>query len=273
MNRRGFSLAELLVALTLTLFLAGVVAGILNTSAQSLRDRSERFGLEQSLRVALASGRSMLGPLGVDSSGGGDLLSAGPSSLIARVTRGTGVVCAAFADRILVRSGPVWWTALRGLVAGRDSLLISTGKGSRWVRSPLRSNMSSGVCPGGEAALTLPATIAPTELPLIGPGSVVRVFEPVELRVYSSAGASWIGIRQVATGEAVQPLAGPFREGAPGFRYEAAGGALAGMPADIVVAWVELVGVSERAGGVGMARVARVQLDSLSLAVLLRGVP
>jgi hypothetical protein len=91
--------------------------------------------------------------------------------------------------------------------------------------------------------------------------------------VYSSAGDSWIGVRQVATGEAIQPLAGPFMGAAPAFRYEGAGGAIPGAPGEVVMAWLELTAASERAGGVGIARVARVQLDSLSLAVLLRGRP
>ena len=273
MNRRGMTLPELLVGLTLTLLLAGVVGGILNTSARRLRDRSERFALEQSLRVALASGRSLLGPLGADSSAGADLVSAGAASLVARVTRGSGVLCSAFADRLVLRAGAQWWTAVRALVAGRDSLLISTGKGARWVRTPLRAAPATGVCSDGSAGQVLPVIIAPEDLALIGPGSVVRAFEPVELRVYSSAGASWIGVRQVATGEAIQPLAGPFAGTPPAFRYEGTGRATPSSPGEVVMAWLELTAASERPGGVGIARVARVQLDSLSLAVLLRGRP
>ena len=47
MNRRGFSLLELLIALGLTSLVALMAWSILQRAAFQLRDRSERIGLEQ----------------------------------------------------------------------------------------------------------------------------------------------------------------------------------------------------------------------------------
>ena len=64
----------------------------------------------------------------------------------------------------------------------------------------------------------------------VGVGSPVRWFEPVEIRIYLSSGSDWIGQRQVATGEVIQPLAGPLVRGGS-FDYLTRGGLPAGTPA------------------------------------------
>ena len=86
---------ELLVATLLGAVLAMLVGKVLITAAASLRDRTERMGLEHSLRVSVGAVRAMLEPIGIDSGSGADLSSGGPSSLVARVIRDQGVVCGA----------------------------------------------------------------------------------------------------------------------------------------------------------------------------------
>src|SRR5678816_2879909 len=113
MNRRGFSLLELLIALGLTSLVALMAWSILRGAAFQLRDRSERIGLEHALRVGSSAARALLEPLGQDSTAGADLALAAPDGLIARAVRGSGVVCAAGTDSLAVRSGPGWWTEVR----------------------------------------------------------------------------------------------------------------------------------------------------------------
>ncbi|HEX7024492.1 MAG TPA: hypothetical protein VF187_06715, partial [Gemmatimonadales bacterium] len=160
MSTRGAMLAELLVATLLTAVLAILVGGIVASAAVRLRDRSEGMALEHALRVSLEAGRSMLEPLGADSSAGADLLTAGPSGFVSRVTRAAGVLCGVLPDRVLARSGPEWWQAVRAPVAGRDSLLLATVEAPyRWKTAGLSGSPSGGVCPDGTPALVLPTAL------------------------------------------------------------------------------------------------------------------
>lgn len=273
LTRRGFTLVELLVAAVISGVLAVLTGGLVATSASRLRERSERMALEQALRVSLGAAAAMLEPLGADSVAGPDLSQTGAGSFVARSSRATGVLCAAAPHMLQVRAGTPWWRAVRGLVAGRDSLLIATlGGPDRWIAAPLLGAPSSGACPDGSAGFFLPTVVSPAAAALIGAGSPLRVFEPVELRIYASGGGSWIGLRQVKTGEAIQPLAGPFTGAGLSLAYTD----WSAMPASgSAVAQVTLMvrGLTSRDGGVGIAGPSAVHADSATLAVSLLGRP
>ncbi len=272
LTRRGFALIELLVATLLSAVLAILVGSLVVGSAATLRDRSERMGLEHSLRVSLGAARAMLEPLGFDSVSGADLSAPGPSSLVARVIRGSGVLCAAAPDRLLTRAGPLWWNAHRTPVRNRDSLLIASVAGpDHWIVAPLVENPSAGICPDGSPALVLPTVIPALAFAAVGAGSPLQVFEPVELRLYASSAASWVGLRLAATGEAIQPLAGPFAPASPSLDYRDLQGNPALTGGDVAMVTIGLEGRTERAGGVGIARLRWIRSDSARLALGLRG--
>lgn len=71
----------------------------------------------------------------------------------------------------------------------------------RSITGPVRSEP----CPGGS-----PGLVVPSPAGIAIPGAPLRVFEVMELRVYPSGGGMWLGARSVATGETIQPVAGPF---------------------------------------------------------------
>jgi prepilin-type N-terminal cleavage/methylation domain-containing protein len=272
LTRRGFALIELLVATLLGAMLAVLVGRLLLGTAAMLRDRSERMGLEHSLRVSVGSAQAMLEPLGIDPGSGADLSSAGPSSLVARVIRGSGVLCDAAPDRLTVRAGPGSWRGLRVPVQNRDSLIVASVMGAEhWIPAPLLGTPSAGICPDGSLALVLPTSIPASSLAAIGAGSPLQVFEPVELRLYPSSGASWVGLRLAATGEAIQPLAGPFSSAGPGLDYRDLQGNAAPADIDVAMVLLSLEGLTERAGGVGVSRLNSVHSDSVTVAVALRG--
>jgi prepilin-type N-terminal cleavage/methylation domain-containing protein len=273
LTRRGFTLVELLVAAVISGVLAVLTGGLVAASGSRLRERSERMALEQSLRVSLGAAVAMLEPLGADSGAGPDLSQTAPGSFVVRASRASGVLCAAAANVLQVRAGASWWRAVRGLVAGRDSLLIATlGGADRWIAAPLLGTPASGACPDGSAAFVLATAVSPAVAAQIGTGSPLRVFEPVEYRIYSSAGASWIGLRQLQTGEAIQPLAGPFTGTGLSLSYTdwsdlpAAGSAVAQVT-------LLIRGLTSRDGGVGIAGRSGSRADSAMLAVSLRGRP
>jgi hypothetical protein len=272
-NRRGLGLLEALIALSLTGVVAVLTWSILQSAAFRLRDRSERMAMEHSLRVAAQATRAALEPLGRDSTAGADLASIGPDGFVARAARGSGVVCAADATSLSVRAAPDWWSALRVPVAGRDSVMVGTvAEPARWVAADLLGPPGGGTCPDGMRALILPAALAPADLADIGPGSPIRVFEHMELRVYGSTGSDWLGERSVSSGGTIQPLAGPFTAAGLTFSFFSSGGGAA-LPGTTQSATWTGSGVTERAGGIGVARVPNARTDSAAGTVLLRNAP
>ncbi|HEV8198177.1 MAG TPA: prepilin-type N-terminal cleavage/methylation domain-containing protein [Gemmatimonadales bacterium] len=274
MNRRGFSLLELLIALGLTSLVALMAWSILQRAAFQLRDRSERIGLEHALRVGSLAGRALLEPLGEDSTAGADLALAAPDGLVARAVRGSGVVCAAGTDSLTVRSGPGWWTELRAPSGGRDSVMVGTVAGpDHWIVTALDAGPVSGTCPDGTPARVFLARLVAADLAAVGPGSPVRVFEPIELRAYSSGGAIWLGMRGAGSAGSIQPLAGPFAGGGVQFSYYSRAGAGVTASGGVSRAGLVITAVTERAAGVGIARAFRIRSDSAGGSILLRNAP
>jgi hypothetical protein len=271
MSRKGTSLFELMVALVLTGLLAALTWSILAAAAFRLRDRSERISMDHALRVAAGAARAALEPLGRDSAAGADLLAAEPDGFVARATRGVGVLCAAAPDELSARAGPGWWVALRAPVAGRDSLLVGTVRAPwHWIALELPADPVPGRCPDGSPAIRFAVSVPPAALAALGPGSPIHVFEDVELKVYTSGAAGWVGLRALATGESIQPLAGPFGTAGLQVAYAGRSGAPTVLPGGVASALIRLGAFTERAGGVGMARLDRVAPDSVALFVALR---
>ncbi len=244
LNRVGSSLVELVVATALTGLLAALTGAMLSRAAIGSRDRSDRAAREVALSVATQAARATLGSLGEPNA---DLLSFGAAGFVMRATRGSGVLCDWTGSRLKVRAGPSWWTAIRSPVGGRDSLLIGRLDQPAWMVAPLVADPGSGLCPDATPAITLEAASLDS-LPSgsLGPGSPVRFFEPIEVRIYGSGGADWIGVRQVATGETIQPLAGPLIRASSGFEFSNAAGGPALTPGDVAAVVFRVVAAPAR---------------------------
>ena len=274
LSRRGISLVEVVVALALTALVAALSWSILAAGAFRLRDRSERMGLEHSLRVVAAAVRAAVEPVGQDSSAGNDLVVALPDQLVSRTTRASGALCAATAVAFTVRAAPGWWSALRTPVPGRDSLLVERlSPASSWETIGLSAAPQPGSCPDGSAGLVLPVVADSAALAGVGPGSPVRVFEDMELRLYTSSGAAWVGLRSLTTGEAIQPLAGPFTSAGLQLEYRSRSGTPVVDPALVASVLLQITGLTERAGGIGAAQVQAGRPDSVVMLVFRRNSP
>ena len=263
LSRRGSSLAELLIALTLTGMLAVLTARVFAVTALALRDRSEGMAAEHGLRVATGAVRAALESLGEDSTSGSDLLSSAAAGFSARATRAAGVACAVSPGLLVARADAPWWSALREPVEDRDSILAADLSEPVWRVYALRAPPRATICPDGTSGIELPITGDSLALGGIGPGSPLRIFENVELRLYSSAPDQWLGVRLLATGQAIQPLAGPFAAWGFGLSYEARDGLPAADPAQVAGVSFRLTALTERAGGVGLARGNAARPDSM----------
>lgn len=274
MNRRGFSLLELVISLMLTAFIGALCWSILGSAAFRLRDRSERMAMEHALRVGALAERATLEGLGVDSSAGSDLSAMTPNGFTGRAVRAAGTACLVTASAVTVRAGAGWWSAHRVPVAGRDSLLLGTVSGPvRWIPVALAAAPGSTICPDGSPATVLATAVPLADLPSVGSGTPVRIFEPLELRTYTSTGATWLGAREPATAGAIQPLAGPLVGTGVAFGYLTLGGLGAAALTAVGMITVQTGAITERAGGVGIARVSTVAPDSTGQTILLRNTP
>ena len=221
-TRRGFSLAELLVALTLGGAVAAVALRLLSDNLRLYQSQSQVIDRAQNLRAAAVLLTAELRELNASE---GDVYSADLTLLSFRAMRRLGFVCAASpagAQALAIRRQPQFGN--RGFDAASDSLLIffasdSADPEGRWLAAPLMA-VRAGACADGAPADVLETSAAGRPVAL---GAPVRAFEPVTYRVYRGGDGEWhIGL--VASGHAIQPLVGPVAaNGLELAYYDAAG--------------------------------------------------
>ena len=225
--RGGFTLTEIMIALALTLGVAGTLHRLLVSTQRVTRAQGQRVELQSSVRAGALIVLSELRELSAFSGGTegqNDILVAGPTALVYRAMRGIGFSCGT-PDATAIRLARGTFTGHRDPQAGRDEALVfledraASGVDDIW-RSTAIVSVATGVsCPGARGPgirLTLPAGAV---VPGLEPGTPVRITEVMELRLYESEGRSWLGARSLSSGEAIQPLVGPLSRGS-GFRLE-----------------------------------------------------
>jgi prepilin-type N-terminal cleavage/methylation domain-containing protein len=270
---RGFTLVELIVAMSLALVVAGLLHRELLHGRRLARAQAERMAMQDNVRTAAlvlsaelgAVGRDEITPeaaaiLGLAPEVRSDLLAIAPGAVTYRAARGTGVVCSTTGvapPELLVAA---WsWSSLRAPRA-TDSLLVfvegdpATGTDDAWLHLGVLS-VAGASCPDGRAALAIragaPAGLAPASLAAIAPGAPVRLVEVMQARYYQSGGKSWLGLRSVSTGEAITPVAGPLADSTAGvrgltFRYHDAADAPTSDPTAVRAIEIALLGVTDQ---------------------------
>ena len=227
LSRRGFTLAEVMVSLVLTLVVAGALYSLLVSTQRVTRAQAERVDLQANVRAGSLVVLSELRELSTATGGAGeqnDILVAGSTALVYRAMRGVGFICGT-PSATAIRIARSTFTGHRDPQAGRDDALVfiddsaAAGAEGSWLGTKIVSVATSAPCPGALGpgiTLTLPAgaTVAGLEA-----GTPIRIAEVMEVRLYESGGRSWLGARSVSTGEAIQPLVGPLTKGS-GFRLE-----------------------------------------------------
>lgn len=209
--RRGATLVELLVALTIASVVLGAALRLVlgaTRSSDRARERARTHGLYRAVGGVLSRELSGLDPLH-------DLAHAGPESLTVRATRGSGRTCGVDAGGVVVALAS--YRAWRLPDVARDSLRVPDRAGDQWITVPLLGPVSRTTCRDGTPGLRLP--VADSLVTRAGLGSVaIRVVEWVRFRIYSNAEGWWLGQRSLRSGDVTQPVAGPFAARMPGFR-------------------------------------------------------
>jgi hypothetical protein len=208
----------------MSLMVSGAVYQLLLTTQRLTRAQTEHLALQSAVRNAVLVVLSELRELSTAQGQGrerNDLLSGTATGMTYRATRGVGLICqpATSSQIRLARGG---FIAARDPQPGRDSAYVfvegnaNIDEDDIWQPVAITAVSNLASCAGTlEPGLTL--TVTPSSsLVGLSAGTPVRIYEVMELRLYRSEGKSWLGMRSVSAGEAIQPLAGPLSN--DGFR-------------------------------------------------------
>jgi hypothetical protein len=217
---RGFTLAEVMVSLFMTVVVAGSTYHLLITTQRLTRLQGARTSVQSGVRAGSQVIREELGQLSTVEGGTAaqnDIVAFSPSAVTYRAMRGTGFICqsSSVATIQLARSS---FSGHRDPQAGRDEAYVfvpgnpELDAKDSWVPAQIVSVATAAPCPGSLGpGITL--TVSPgAPLGVPEPGTPVRITELMELKVYQADRLSWLGARSVSTGEAIQPLVGPLTD-------------------------------------------------------------
>ncbi len=262
MSARGFTLVELIVALTLgALVAAGAYRAIVGTQRVT-QAGAQKVDIQQNLRAGATYMTSVLRELDATD---GDINVATATRLRFRSMRWVGVLCDAPAKKgatsvvLTIRSGSVF--GLRAPSAVEDSSLVfadgdpGTRADDVWLIGAV-TGQSGGVCSDGSAASDLTVEITGASggqaaaLATVTAGAPVRGFQAEDLSLFQAADSRWwMGQRTAnrsGSWTAVRPLVGPLSATGLAFTYHDTTSAVTGVLTAIASVSIIMRGESER---------------------------
>ncbi|MGH7509436.1 MAG: PilW family protein [Gemmatimonadales bacterium] len=256
-RRRGFTLIEVMIALVTLLVVAGALHQLLLITQRLTRTQAHQMSLQSSVRagyLVLTSELRELSTMPGGASDQNDILHIAPSALTYRAMRGLGFVCQTTTAGE-IRIGRSDFSGHRDPQPGRDTAYVWTGGNAAelersWTPVAVSGVSTAHACPGALGPGITLAVFSAAPVEGLEAGTPVRISEIMELRLYESEDQSWLGVRSVSAGEAIQPVAGPLSAG-NGLRLEYlnASGAPTTNLQDIKSIRVALRGTVEAAGG------------------------
>ena len=216
MRCRGFTLVEIVVALTLTLIVTGSIHRLLVTTQRLSRTQIAQVDLQSNVRagaLVIASELRELSALEGGSADQTDILSITGTSITYRAARGMGFVCQSPLPG-QIRIARSTFSGARDPEPSRDLALLfvdanpAEGTSEAWLPLSITGVGTSGNC-AGVAGPAINLAVSGT-IPTVPVGTPLRMYEHMELRLYQSGGEWWLGARSVSAGEAIQPVVGPL---------------------------------------------------------------
>ncbi|MEP6590942.1 MAG: hypothetical protein ABJC19_07150 [Gemmatimonadota bacterium] len=210
MTRRGWSAVEVLVVVALAALLASLCTAVITASARAAVRQRRALDRERLGQTVGAWWRAAL-----RDAEGGDVEVASPVAITMKQPVGGGAVCWSDADTL--RIARTEWRASRDPEPGRDLLwLLRDAVQGQWEAAELLL-ARAGRCPDGALALEL---LLATPVATV---QLVRVVEPLQLRLYRSGVAAWLGEAPADGSSPVQPVAGPVVLPASQFTRDSSG--------------------------------------------------
>jgi prepilin-type N-terminal cleavage/methylation domain-containing protein len=278
-NRRGFTLAEIVIAMTLMLIVSGAAFKLLVTTQRLSRSQAEQASLQSNVRMGslvVLNDLRELGTVAAGTADKNDILTIAPDDITYRAMRGMGFICEA-PTATQVRITRSAFSGFRDPQAGRDGLYVfidgdqDSETDDAWLPVAITDVSTATACPGGLGdgiTLTTPNTAGLVGVPV---GTPVRFYEVMELKLHVADGKSWLGARSISAGEAIQPVLGPLVDG-NGFQLEYldAGGAITADLTAIKSIRITIRGISDGAVNPGVEGILTHVQDSLVTQVALR---
>lgn len=260
-NRRGFTLAEIMIALTMMLIVTGSIYRLMLSTQRLSRGQAERVNVQSNIRMGSLLVLNDLRELNTVTGGPADqndILAMAASDITYRAMRGMGIICEAPAAT-QVRISRSSFTGYRDPAAARDSVYVflegnpDTETDDAWLPVAITGVSTSTACPGAWGpgiTLTTPNTAA---LVGLATGTPLRFFEVMQIKLHEADGKSWLGARSVSAGDAIQPVLGPLAaENGFLLDYFTAAGAATADPTAVKSIRVTLRGVSDNAVHLGI---------------------
>jgi prepilin-type N-terminal cleavage/methylation domain-containing protein len=279
-NRRGFTLAEIMIAMTLMLIVSGAAFKLLVTTQRLSRSQAERAGLQSNVRMGslvVLNDLRELGTVAAGTADKNDILNAtlAADDITYRAMRGIGFICQA-PTATQIRISRSTFSGFRDPQAVRDGFYVfidgdqDSELDDAWLPVAITDVSTATACPGAIAGITLttPNTAGLVGLPV---GTPLHIYEVMELKLHQADGKSWLGARSISAGEVIQPVLGPLVDG-NGFQLEyldAVGAATADRTA-IKSIRITIRGISDGAVNAGVEGSLTHVQDSLVTQVSLR---
>lgn len=287
LSRRGFTLVELIIAITVAGFVMGAIYRILQANQRFYTAQNQILDIQQNIR---AVAQILPGELRELDAGDGDILEMSDTAITFKAMRGFAVTCApasAGAGTVTISTSQTF--GYRAIDATRDSMLVfrdgntQLTSDDRWLRAPIAAS-ASATCTDGSAGTRYTLTGMVGGISQLGPsgatgdqgvsvGSPVRTFEVVNYRLYNDGtGTWWLGVRSYTGGAwaATSPIAGPLRPNdGISFEYRTAADAVTATTTAVARIRLTVRGQSRTAINIPGRRAGYFQ-DSLTTRIALR---
>lgn len=237
MNRRGFTLVELLVALVLLGIVSGAIYQLLVTNQRLYQEQTQRVDLNSNLRAAVTILPTEFRELSAGDPLGSDIVEMGADSIVYRAQRALYTVClppvvsTATTGSITIRTGR--WYGIRPFDGKRDGLMLfaegdpSMRGDNVWLHAEPSGSITVGTAcpPTMEESWTFNIkNVSPAgALAGVEVGAPLRAYEIVKMKSYQdSYGDYWVGMQRLSlpTGwGSLEPMLGPIAERGIQFAY------------------------------------------------------
>jgi len=248
---RGFTLAELLVALVLFGIVSTAIYQLLVNNQRMYRQQTQRIELSDNVRSAVAILPTDLRELDAQDPRGSDIYAMTDSSITYRAMRTLRWVCVS-QDSTAMLYLDTTQVGLRGFNSTYDSVLVFADhntmltKDDEWLHADITSTPQAANDCAGKSSRRVNINRYLAVGDDVMQGSPVRGFEVVRVTSYQDmAGVTWMGMQRLAksgTWDALEPLVGPLEAGGLQFAYYDSTGAVTVNPALVASVQITVIG-------------------------------
>lgn len=228
--RRGFTLPELLVSLTVMSVVFSLATHFALRQIRFFRDAGDADAARSQLAQVTEIVRGVLADVSPPT---GELLVAQDSTLEVRLTIGTSFVCRDAVDRVVFpliappASGGASAFVRSPAPGDRLSALFSDTAGATWLHLEVASSPTPETPCGAVTGVDTTRSVTTVEPMALPAGTALRFTRPLRLSIYRSSDGRWyLGARdwnaESRRFNAIQPVAGPllpYDDDAPGLRF------------------------------------------------------